>query len=53
MLNEHTDRIEISLKEEVVELIRSGMVDYQSVKEEFGEELAIDFFATAQVEPGE
>ena len=53
MLNEHTDRIEVTIKDEVVELIKSGMVDYQSVKEEFGEELAIDFFAAAQVEPGE
>lgn len=53
MLNEHTDRIEVSLRDEVVELIQFGMVDYQSVKEEFGEELALDFFAAAEVEPGE
>jgi hypothetical protein len=53
MLNEHTDRVEVSLRDEVVELIQFGMVDYQSVKDEFGEEMAQDFFAAAQIEPGE
>lgn len=51
MLGEHTDKIQhVTWKDEVVKLIQSGMVDYASVEQEFGQELATEFFAIANVE---
>lgn len=50
MLGEHTDRIQhVTWKDEVINLIKNGMADYQSVVEELGEDLAQELFELANI----